>query len=140
MIFQPSVRKKSLCSLRDQIGHKPPPVETCHLLPGPGNGRTYNSSVPDSSEEYASQWPSGENAGCPSQNDVRRNRSAFPRRGWSRSPSTGAVQISDWPRAICCCVYASRLPSGEKEHGTWKVLPSVAVSRCASPTPSARIQ
>src|SRR5215470_4881753 len=94
MMRQSGVRKKSLRPLRAQMGYDPPPAEICDLPPGPGKGRTYNSKVPDSSEEYAIQWPSGENAGSFSENDVFTNAFAFPRRGWSWSPSTGAVQIS----------------------------------------------
>ena len=55
--------KNSSRLLRDQIGTLPPALEICHLPPGPGNGRTYTSYLPDSSDWYAIQRPSGETAG-----------------------------------------------------------------------------
>src|SRR3972149_4463364 len=39
---------------RDHVGKDPPAVEICHFPPGPGNGRTYTSKRPDSSESSAS--------------------------------------------------------------------------------------
>src|SRR5262245_41728969 len=45
---------------RDQRGDTPPLNETAALTPGPGNAVTYTSSLPDSSDTYASQCPSGE--------------------------------------------------------------------------------
>ena len=48
--------------MRDHQLDVPPPLEICHLPPGPGNGCTYTSNPPDSFEEYENHRPSGENA------------------------------------------------------------------------------
>ena len=44
-------------------GILPPEPETCNLPPGPENGATNTSSLPDARDMYATQWPSGEK--CP---------------------------------------------------------------------------
>ena len=50
--------------LLDQTGSVPPSVDTCQRPASTsGNGRTYTSPRPDSSEAYASHRPSGENSG-----------------------------------------------------------------------------
>jgi hypothetical protein len=52
-------------------------VETFHLPPGPGNGRTNTSCRPDSLDAYARNFPSGENAGSVSTCASARKGSAF---------------------------------------------------------------
>ena len=44
----------------DHCGCLPPLLEICHLPPGERNRWTYTSHLPDSSDTYASQWPSGD--------------------------------------------------------------------------------
>ena len=114
-----------------------PRLEISHPPPGPGKGATHNPSFPGSSEKYASQRPSGENAGRMVTNGVGRNGSALPSRRWPASPSTGAVQISTPPPVVVWFI-ANHLPSGEMDCGTCQVL--LSVSRCATPEPSVRIQ
>src|SRR5438093_3167717 len=48
----------------------PPPVDTCHLPLGTGNGCTTISNRPDSFVSYATQCPSGENCPLSSSNGV----------------------------------------------------------------------
>src|SRR5579864_2502674 len=89
---------------RDQAGILPPPEETCHRPPPAvsGNGRTYTSYKPDSSDAYAIQRPSGENAGCTSFAGVRANGSGVAGLGWSGSvTSKGMVQISKFVPLRC---------------------------------------
>src|SRR5262245_50491309 len=77
---------------RDQTGKLPPAFEISVFPPGPGNGRTYTSAVPDSFEVYAIHWPSGENIGSPSLKGVRRKTVGFP--GFqpvATSPSSGKI-------------------------------------------------
>src|ERR1051326_7349621 len=115
----------------------PPRLETSQPPPGPGNGTTHNPYFPGSLVKYASQRPSGENAGSIVLNRACKNGLAVPNRGWPGSPSRGAVQISTGP-AVLAGANASRLPSGEMGRGFPPI--SASVSRCATPDPSARIQ
>ena len=61
-------RCKSNSSLRSRPhrGSAPPRVKICHLPPVLGNGCTYTSQVPDSSDVYVIQRPSGQTRPCPS--------------------------------------------------------------------------
>src|SRR6266700_650920 len=54
-------RKKSSLPLCPHNAWSPPLVEICTFLVRPGKSCTYTSDLPVSSEEYASQRPSGEN-------------------------------------------------------------------------------
>src|SRR5206468_1729992 len=76
----------------DQAASLPPPVEICHLPPGPGKGRTKTSFRPDSSDRYAIQRPSGEKTGSTSPAGVLRKTDGFP--GFHpevSSPSIGRI-------------------------------------------------
>src|SRR5215469_6180268 len=64
MSFLSGDRKNSSLPSRRHRGCCPPSVEIWYLPPGPGNGATYTCHRPDSLEEYATQWPSGENWPC----------------------------------------------------------------------------
>src|SRR5262245_43235424 len=66
--------KKSSRPSRDHTGAPPPSMEICVRLPGPGNGRTYTSARPDSSDTYATHLPSGEN-------DAENSLGGFSRNG-----------------------------------------------------------
>src|SRR5215472_9517558 len=91
---------------------------------------------PDSLDRYATQRPSGENTGTASSSDVRRNGSGLPGLGRSGSvASSGSVQRSK-PVSGLTSIYASRRPSGEKDHGTR--LFGLSRSRTRSPAPSLR--
>ena len=139
MVRESATKNSSLAAPRaprDQMGSLPR-LETSHPPPGPGKGTTHNPSFPGSREKYASQRPSGENAGSIVINRVRKNGSVLASRGWPGSPSIAAIQIST-PPPVLVWLMASRLPSGEMDCGASRVLPSV--SRCATPEPSARTQ
>src|SRR6476620_11413186 len=109
----------------DQVGKKPRPEEICHLPPDLsgeiGNGRTYTSHEV-SREAYATQRPSGEKTAWVPVWVVSNHGSAVPNRGWSASPSMGAVQM--WKPFPTSRLKARRLPSGENDVGT-SVPPSV---------------
>src|SRR5947207_2533314 len=116
------------------MGKTPPPVEILHFPPGAGNGRTYTSIIPSSSEEYASQCPSGENAGAirintGGLNGFCRNETGLARRGSCWLVSNSAVQR-------CQSQIASRLLSGDTDDGNTPVVRSER--RRTSPPPSAR--
>src|SRR5712692_4937583 len=104
----------------------PPLVEICHLPDPegapPGNGRTYTSKRPDSSDVYAIQRPSGEKAGSRSSNSVRTKSSGLPGLGCSGSlTSNRSVQRSnDVPTPNSA--KARRLPSGENEYALSSLL------------------
>ena len=66
---------------------------------------------------------------------VCKKTSAFPARSPPTSFSTGTVQRSPLPEPKSA--NASRLPSGEKDHGHWDSL--LWVSGCGFPAPSARV-
>src|SRR5215831_1923762 len=142
-MMRPSrARKNSSCRLRDQMGNCPPPVDIRVLGPGPGKGRTYTSNVPDSFEVYATQRPSGENAGHAGQGvgpamGSCRNNFGFPSRGCSALPSTGTAPISARRPAVSLTT-ASHLPSDENDDG--KPLKSPSPNDCPSPEPSLRIR
>ena len=53
-------------------------METEWRGPGPGNGLTYTSLAPDTSEVYATQRPSGEKSGADSKAGVARNDADDP--------------------------------------------------------------
>ena len=116
---------------RDQVGWIPPAVEICHFPPGPGNGRTYTSGGPDSSETYATQRPSGENTASRSTNGVRRKAVAFP--GFhpeTSSPSMGRIMMSRRVSALSSS-YARNFPAGCHEVGYCRFLDSVSRPRFA---------
>src|SRR6266550_580659 len=92
----------------------PPPFEICSLAPGPGNAWTYTSGLPDSSEEYAIQRPSGENFGDPSPNRDCATGSARP------PPSSGNTHASSVVSAFFAS-NARNLPSGENDTGLSRV-------------------
>ena len=60
----------------------------------PGKRRTYTSDVPDSSETYAIQRPSGDSRACASLNDVFKRGLACP-------PSSGNSHRSSFVAALC---------------------------------------
>jgi hypothetical protein len=62
MICLLRVVKNSSGFVRDQIGNRPPPDETCHGPPGPGLIRTYITSKP--------QWASDHHARCRTKRDA----------------------------------------------------------------------
>src|ERR1700728_3715125 len=135
MIWSPD-RYTSSRPFRDQRAIPPPLFETCHFPPCPddggGNARTYTSYFPDSFDAYASQRPSGENAGTWSRKLLLRNCSGFPAFNWPPWSSSGTVQIWSTPPPN----EASRLPSGVNDDGNWTVL--LCHSACGWPDPSAR--
>src|SRR5436190_15283652 len=82
-----------------QRGCVPPPAQTIHFpdFCEGGNGRTYTSNRPDSSEIYATERPSGENTPRRSANSVPANRNGLP------PPESGYTQRSsavDWPTCV----------------------------------------
>ena len=138
----PRSQKAVRAPSRDHSGNLPPPVEICHCPPGPGNGRTYTSEIPDSSDAYASQCPSGEKAGYASLNGAPRNSSGFPSQT-SGGPArdrlqSGAVKISVVARHSRLSKMPDAFRPAKMNMETHGGLPSV--SRCASPDPSERIQ
>src|SRR5438094_1490496 len=93
-IILPSAPTKnsSLPSPR-QRGCSPPVREIFHWLSAAGNGRTYTSRCPDSSDVYAIQWLSGESWPETSLNSERRK--GVPETGFRSTPrSIGSTQIS----------------------------------------------
>src|SRR6266566_838839 len=81
------VRKKISVPFLFHWGFVPPSRETCHLPAGLGKLTTYISIRPDSSDEYATHLPSGENAGLALLNGVCTSEKGL------RSPSSGIAQI-----------------------------------------------
>src|SRR5262249_5231788 len=111
---------------------------TCHLPPAPGNGRTYTSKRPDSSDWYASHRPSGEKTGSTSLKGPFENTVGLPGlQPEASSPSMGRIIKSC---AVFCVdsLNARNLPLGCHDPGNWPAL--FRVSRCTSPVPSARCQ
>src|SRR5262245_1346347 len=92
----------SSCVVADQRGQLPPPVDTRHGPPGPGNGRTYTSLTvpPFSIDEYAMNRPSGENIGPLSCAGVPRNTVGVPAvQPVAASPFIGRIMRSQLPLA-----------------------------------------
>src|SRR5688572_9639343 len=100
MIWSPA-RYNSSRPLGDHAGDNPAPLEISHLSPPSdpfaANGRTYTSSIPDSSDEYASHRPSGESVPSTSLDLVVRNRAGFPAFSPPLSASIGTDQICGLP-------------------------------------------
>src|SRR5437763_11235105 len=101
-MIRSSVPRNSNSCATDHTGNWPPEVDTLHLPPGPGKDRTQTCTSPDSSEAYAMNLPSGENAGSTSTTvGSFRNGSTLPGLGRSGSlRSMGSVKISGNPVAL----------------------------------------
>src|ERR1051325_6003807 len=104
------------------MGFVPPPVEICHFPSLAGNGTTFISNLPDSSDEYAIQRPSGETMPPNSCAADRRRGTGF------RSLSRGSIQRSLF------CPKIRLLPSGANENGNWAS--ALCVRRSSTPLPS----
>src|SRR3990172_11304411 len=118
---------------RDHVGKDPPAVEICHFPPGPGNGRTYTSKRPDSSESYASHRPSGEKAALASENGLLRKTTGFP--GFhtvASSPVNGRIRMSERVFGHTS-LKAKKFPLGCHDAGDCGF--SLSVRRSASPLP-----
>ena len=87
------------------------------MPPDPGNGRTYTSLLPASSERYAIHRPSGENTGGISWAGVLRNTVGVPG-VQPRAASAAMGRISESaPVAPRIAVNARNLPLGCHEEG-----------------------
>jgi len=110
------------------MGYFPPPLEIRHLTPAFGKGRTKTSSVPDSLDEYAIHFPSGEKVASTSRSGPVRKGSGLPGFGCSGSlNSSGSVRAqAAGVEGIKVTTYfdtqappgenASRLSIPEREH------------------------
>ena len=109
--------------MRDQVG-VPATARNLPLPPGPGNGRTYTSWRPDSSEEYASHRPSGENIGSASATGC----SGTPSASQASSPERRLRPSAGSSRRLGCRFSLRRpatLPLGCHEPGICEFLLSV---------------
>ena len=126
MIRPSGAAKNSSLRVRDHVGVVPPPVEIFDWRPGPGNGRTYTSSSPDSVDWYAIHRPSfGENIGARSALGPLRKARGFP--GFhpdTSSPSISRMSTSSWASGVSSW-NARNFPFGCHDHAPCPFLLSV---------------
>ena len=103
-------------------------MEIRHRLDGFGNGATYTSLLPDSSETYTTHLPSGENCADVSLKLVARYGAGLP------SPVIGRIMRSPLPPSLDVLNNSNR-PSGDQSSRCLSLLSSTTTS--ASPTPPA---
>src|SRR5713226_7232623 len=109
----------------------PPAIEICVCPLAAGNGRTYTSNLPDSSDAYATHRVFGEKRPWTSLNGVARNVLDL------RSPANVNTPRS-YPPSGVPCTYRRNRPSPDTSLGYVAVatldIPSRAGSSCPPPT------
>src|SRR5262245_23626528 len=110
------------------MGRRPPPVEISTRPPPSANGRTYTSRVPDSSETYATQRPSGENRPLTS---IAVGEALSARDACAESSDT----LSRSKLTLSMPLYTTLRPSGDRSAN--QALSRGMTASCADPLPSA---
>src|SRR6516225_2185188 len=115
MIRLSAPRNSSSCFVGDHCGKSAPPFEIGTCCSRTGNGCTKTSRRPVSSDTYAIQRPSGENAGY-----AKPNGSEYGSPGCqpdTASPDIGRIIIRVFPLGSCS-KYDRNLPLGCHDHGS----------------------